>query len=294
MRPSQRARYAERIERVIRHLGSLEADAPFPRLADLAAIAAYSPFHFHRVFRLMTGETLGEAVRRIRLARSLPALSAEDMSVTSAAGLSGYATSQGYARALRACTEMSPSEARRSQAAASELNAALARSPSSGLPGRPPMSVEVVSIDPFKVVAIRNVGDHSELNLAYERLFANLFSRIGIERLRGIYGIPIDDPATLPADQCHFDCAVLIDGELDETSDLRMLELGGGLHARLRHTGPLDHIQATIDRLYETVLDAADIRLAEAPPHIHYLDDPDQVPEHRLRADIFLPIEKGR
>ena len=43
-------------------------------LGALARVAAFSPFHFHRVFRAVTGETLFGFIQRVRLERSAGAL----------------------------------------------------------------------------------------------------------------------------------------------------------------------------------------------------------------------------
>ena len=43
-------------------------------LEKLAAVAAFSPFHFHRVFAAITGETLSDFIRRIRLERAASAV----------------------------------------------------------------------------------------------------------------------------------------------------------------------------------------------------------------------------
>jgi len=107
MKPDQRSRYATRIERAIALLERSLATGEVPSLADLAAEAAMSEYHFHRIFRLMTGEAPGAAIIRARLAGSLPALSAQGISA--ATGQSGYATTQAYARALRATTGQTPS-----------------------------------------------------------------------------------------------------------------------------------------------------------------------------------------
>jgi AraC family transcriptional regulator len=43
-------------------------------LGELAALAGFSPYHFHRVFRAVFGEPLGAYVRRERLQRAAAAL----------------------------------------------------------------------------------------------------------------------------------------------------------------------------------------------------------------------------
>ena len=57
-------RYRARIERVVDILAATNGEKM--TLADLANTAAMSPFHFHRVFRALTGETVGAVTRRFR------------------------------------------------------------------------------------------------------------------------------------------------------------------------------------------------------------------------------------
>ncbi len=60
--------YSRRLENVIRHMGShLDGELD---LAALAEIACLSPYHFHRVYAGMTGETAAETLRRLRLHRA--------------------------------------------------------------------------------------------------------------------------------------------------------------------------------------------------------------------------------
>ncbi len=60
--------YRERLNRVVFHIESRLGE-PL-RLEDLAKIACFSPFHFHRIFTAFTGEALGDYIRRLRLERS--------------------------------------------------------------------------------------------------------------------------------------------------------------------------------------------------------------------------------
>nr|WP_217497718.1 AraC family transcriptional regulator [Lysobacter enzymogenes] len=63
-----------------------------PELGRLAEAAAFSPFHFHRVYRAMTGETTGQTVARLRLLQGLRVLADGGRSVTDAALAVGYQT----------------------------------------------------------------------------------------------------------------------------------------------------------------------------------------------------------
>jgi AraC family transcriptional regulator len=287
MKPTQRVRYADRIERVVRHLESHAFDDAAPSLAELARIAAMSEFHFHRVFRLMTGETVGAMVRRLRLLRALPAI-AGDATVTEAATRAGYGTPQSFARALRAQAGMSPSQARADTGA---LDAALRQA--GGATGDGPaaaLSIEVVSIEPFRLLAIRNVGSYAELNLAYERLFALVLAQVEYGAIAGVYGVPLDDPRFTAAEEFRFDCALDVGALAVPGEDLKELRLGGGAHAQWRHTGSYDRLPESIDALYAAAIDTLDREFADAPLYVRYVDLPEEVAEAELRSDIYLPL----
>jgi hypothetical protein len=57
-----RAQYVGRINRVIDYIeANLAGDLS---LDTLASVAAFSPFHFHRIFKTMVGENLSTFIRR--------------------------------------------------------------------------------------------------------------------------------------------------------------------------------------------------------------------------------------
>ena len=65
MASDSRAEYERRIHRVMAHVDR-HLDQPLD-LEALAAVANFSAFHFHRLFRAWVGETLGDYLRRRRV-----------------------------------------------------------------------------------------------------------------------------------------------------------------------------------------------------------------------------------
>lgn len=284
MMPDNRVRHVERIERVLAHIEAVTDEAELS-LDRLAGIACLSPFHFHRVFRLMTGETLAETVRRVRLARSLPGLANPDETVTRAAAGAGYGSSQAYARAFKAMTGGSASELR---AGRSDLMERLLR-PDPEHAAQAPLAVEIVSTDPLRLLAIRNIGAYAELDQTYKRLFERVFAQHSLEALAGIYGIWHEDPRFTNAAALHFDCAIAV-GDLVPPDGVEPLALAGGRHARLRHVGGYDTLHDSIDRLYAAVLAREAEEIGDGPLFVHYVDDPESRPEAEWRSDIYLPL----
>ncbi|WP_223878996.1 helix-turn-helix domain-containing protein [Chitinimonas arctica] len=92
----------------------------------LAAIAHFSPYHFHRLYRAMTGESVAVTVRRARLARAAYHLVEGTASVIDAAAEAGYDNAQSFARAFREMTGLSPSTFQaRQQAIGTDLSVRL-------------------------------------------------------------------------------------------------------------------------------------------------------------------------
>jgi AraC-like DNA-binding protein len=68
MKPSTEQDYRERIVRTLVYIQQhLDDDL---ELDQVAGVAAFSSFHFHRIFRGLVGETLKEYIRRLRLERA--------------------------------------------------------------------------------------------------------------------------------------------------------------------------------------------------------------------------------
>nr|WP_298642743.1 AraC family transcriptional regulator [uncultured Cardiobacterium sp.] len=72
--------YHRRLQPVIRYLEQHYRDPP--DLTTIAALASLSPYHFHRIFTAVTGETLAAYLRRLRW------ITAPASSITTASGRS--------------------------------------------------------------------------------------------------------------------------------------------------------------------------------------------------------------
>src|SRR5512138_617009 len=109
---SPRHEYLARIHRVQDHIEAHLTEEL--RLEDLARVACFSPFHFHRVYAAVTGETIREFVSRLRLERAASALLRfPERSVTEIALDARFGGSAAFARAFRATYGTTASEFRK-------------------------------------------------------------------------------------------------------------------------------------------------------------------------------------
>src|SRR5215469_3678172 len=114
--PSQKTpangEYAQRINRVIDYLrANLDRQV---KLQELAKVACFSEFHFHRIFGAVSGETLNDFTNRLRLEKAARLLRYSDHSLTDIALDCGFSSSATFSRAFRSGFDTSPSQFRKS------------------------------------------------------------------------------------------------------------------------------------------------------------------------------------
>ena len=185
--------YRARLKRVYAAIHDDPArDQSFDDLADLAAL---SRLHFHRAFAAMTGETLAEAVRRIRLNGAAHTLVQGRAPVAVVGRAHGYPVAASFARAFRAAYGMTHAQFRaRGQA----LPAALRRKQGGGAMFPVWISNEV----PRRVIGLPHRGAYTGLSAAYDWLLGVWLADAG-EVLRDApsWELYVNDPMdTAPED----------------------------------------------------------------------------------------------
>ena len=104
-----REAYVSRINRVIDYINK-NIDRELS-LETLAGVADFSPFHFHRVFRAMMGETLSQFIQQVRVEKAASQLISHPRKpITDVAFDCGFSGSSAFSRTFRETFRMSPSQ----------------------------------------------------------------------------------------------------------------------------------------------------------------------------------------
>lgn len=261
-----------RMERALALLAT-RLDEP-PALAELASAARVSPFHFHRIWRSMTGETVHRTVERLRIAVAQHRLVDEDATVTGVAMDGGFGTPQSFARSFRRATGVSPTQFLAGDA------------------GRPLISGDVtlrVDVrDGAMLVALRQEGGaYRELNALFWQLWTWAEAAGTLDGLQALYGIPLDDPASVTEDRLRYDACLALTDPQEPPSPFRLLALPAGDYAVLRHVGSYDGLEEANQRLIGQLL-ASDREPGDLPLFHHFLDDPEETAVEALRTDVLI------
>jgi AraC family transcriptional regulator len=302
MRKQTQASYVERIGRVLKQVAD-NVDAPLP-LAALADTAALSPFHFHRVYRGIAGETVQETLRRVRMMRAGHELRSGGKSVTEIALDAGYESPEGFSRAFRQSFDLSPSQYRKSRAATPfrPTNINIHYRPETGeirlIADRKEhgMQVEIKTVESHPMIALRHLGPYHEVGRAFSALKGWLGKQGLDDFVTGSYGLSYDDPGSVPAAELRYDaCATLRDGAKLPPGGLpegmRLDTLPGGRFACALLEGSYTGMQDTFHRLFGLWLPESGEELDGRACMEWYLNDPMEVAEADLRTLICIPLK---
>ena len=104
--------YIQRINRVMDYIDGHLGDNL--TLETLAGVAGFSPYHFHRIFAAMVGETLFGFIGRLRLERSLGLLCGDlSRPITDVALTCGFSSPAAFSRAFSSRYGTSPTQWRK-------------------------------------------------------------------------------------------------------------------------------------------------------------------------------------
>jgi AraC family transcriptional regulator len=210
--------YTTRINRVLDYIQSnLGGDLSLPTLARVAHL---SPFHFHRIFKAMVGETLGGFVRRVRLERSAQVLRASpDITISRVAMKVGFDGLPQFSRAFKEHFGLSPSAwDRQSPLEDSKIRKApdglrrysVEQLEALGQSGD--IKVRVLRFPKSRLVYYRvhNPYGNQALVEAYGNLIAWLGERGVSYKEVVVIGMAPDDPEITPLEKCRYDMGALV------------------------------------------------------------------------------------
>ncbi len=255
--------YVNRVNRAIDHI-TRHMSEPL-NLEDVARVASFSPYHFHRIFRGLVGETLNAFIKRVRLERAIYLLSHRNgTSMTEVAHACGFSSSSDFSRSFRNQYGQSAREFDLEQFRASRRNqmerVVWSDSDDHRLSRLPPNE----NPDGFKV----KMRDIPERRVAYLRVHRP-YKGDGVvrateklvdwARTRGLeggqwLGYQWEDPEIVPLEKCRYDVGIEVPSEVAVDGDVSVASFEGMTVAELEIKGTIELEMRALDWLYKTWL----------------------------------------
>ena len=298
MKPQTEQDYHQRILRVLVHIQQHLDDAI--SLEGLARVAHFSPYHFHRIFRGMVGESLQGHVRRLRLERAAFRLAVTDQAVTRIAFDAGYEAHEAFTRAFRSMFGESPSGFRETRRAVPypaspsgvhyDPDGRVERFELSN-EGDQPVEVKVKTIEPMRVAFVRHVGPYHEVGATWDKLCAWAGPRGLFGPHTVMLGVCHDDPEVTPADKIRYDACLSVNASVQGEGEVGIQEIEGGEYAVATHHGPYEKLSESWGQLCGQWLPSSGYEPRSAPGFELYRNSPHNTAPEDLVTDLHLPLQ---
>jgi len=277
MKPETRNQYAQRLDPVLRWLASHpDADPDLYWLADLACL---SPYHFHRVYRAMMGETVKATVQRIRMHRAAVALAGTEASLRDVALRAGYESDAAFIRAFGANFGMPPGRYRAARSRPFDPQE---------------LSMYPITIETFPgtiLAALPHHGSYQEIGPVFTRAFMLAASRGVAGQETAGFGVYFDDPEQVPVDQLRSLAGVSVAPDADLGEELVRFEIPACRCAILTYTGPYNEMNKAYNWMFSEWLPGSGAVPADFPMFEQYVNDPRTTPPAQLQTRICMPVK---
>jgi AraC family transcriptional regulator len=284
--------YRNRINKVIKAIIQHPGDDWTTQ--TLAGLAGISTFHFHRIFRALTGETMFAFLQRRRLLRAIELINEDNFTLTEIALECGFDSGSSLSRAFRKQLGCSPTEYRRQHS--SPLLPP--PHPRSSIREKTPIEIRERRARAALVVERKGMVEQNFNQAAAEafRVLAGEIKRVnGWPAIRECFGMCPDEASMVPDAEARYQAGFFYDGEWPTLpamgDEVQRMTIPDGRWAVSIHQGSYETLWQSWNRLYRDWLPASGLTLRDAAPFEIYLNDKKTTPPTELQTEIWIPIE---
>ena len=296
-------------------------------LDELSKIANFSKYYFHRIFKAITGETLGSYVGRVRIEKSAFCLTHKPhMSVTAIAYDCGFSSPATFSRAFKAQYDLTPSQWRDTPPAEnSKISKVLSNTDQQHHNHSYAPNLIKVYIDPltkqpkWKI----NMNDSqnievtvrlmNKLNIAYVRhhgsyqpddrqLFQRLFAKLMSWAIpRSLFNPPTTKamtvyssghPDSTKAENLAVDACITIPEGTAGEGKVGIRSIPAGQYAVVAlNEATLQECAQAWDTLFNQWLPDSGYQPGEGDYYCSHLNDPEQHPRQLHDVEMYLPVK---
>ncbi len=253
MNPNETSRqeYISRMNNVMNYVDK-HIDQPL-NLDVLAGVANFSPYHFHRIFTVLTGETPGNYVQRMRVEKAARLLQNDKrMSISEIAYTCGFGSISLFSRTFRAYFNATAKEYRQQEKAVFAKDG-LRYSKNGQLISKNvkqefdfdeqlctiklnnlifmETKIEIKEMPEINVVYIRHTGQYDQIGKVFEKLVKWAGPRGLINAATKTITVYQDDPAVTEMEKVRQDACITVTGDVKTEGEIGKAVIPGGKYA---------------------------------------------------------------
>jgi len=251
-------------------------------LDELAKVAGFSKYHFHRIFKYITNYSLADYIRMVRLQGSIKSFKCNEK-ITDIAMEHGYETNASFSKAFKKYFGVSPRDFALKVKYDKDISM---------------LDVKYVEFEDIEVLSVRGVGAYSTtvpkvaeklMKFAYTQKIKFKKNLMGKEAR--CFGICHDDPNVIEENKIRYDmCITWDDKSVEPQGEVVTNNINGGKYARFLHKGPYENLTQTYEQITSWIIEN-EITLRNTPFFEEYLNrDPRRTKPENLKTWIYIPV----
>lgn len=289
MHSNDKTGHDSRVERALRYIaGNLDSAMT---LGKVAAAAAVSRHHFHRMFLHNVGATVADYIRLQRLKRASYQLAFHrDKSVTDIAFDACYSTPEAFSKAFGRTTGLSPSAFRQCP----DFSLWSRETHNHSKREHRVMTVEIRKFEETAIAVLEHKGPFEQIHKTLRQFIAWRKENGPPPSRSRTFNIYYDDPELVAAKDYRMDIGAEVRSGLKPNDYGVVRKVIPDLEcAVLRHHGSWDTLGDAMRYLYSDWLPESSHGIGSFPMFVHRVNLYPETPEADLVTDIYLPLAVG-
>lgn len=272
-------------------------------LEELAGVAHFSKYHFHRIFHSTAGETLFQFIQRLRIEKAaVLLLNHPKKSITEIALECGFSGPAVFARAFKESFGVPAGTWRRLQGRTKKMMERLERqgarmSTPAAEGGREvkPVSVEVIETEELPVIYIRYSGPFQGDTELFSSLYSRLFVWAGARKLytpgkSRVFCVVHDNPAVTDDSRLRVSCCLNVPAGTVPEGEVGSMTLSAGTYARAEFHISDDEYGRAWASLFQKWLPESGFQPGDGPAFEEYIDADSGTHSGAHHVLIWLPV----
>lgn len=302
--------YTARINKVMDYI-RLNLDKSVD-LHILANIASFSPYHFHRIFTAMVGETPNNFVSRIKLEKAAQLLHDNPNALVSdISSACGFINVSSFSRAFKNYFNMTTTQFRNEDKAIYIKNGvryskdckAVSKIGKDLQQVNPQFcsvefnkliimdtKIEVKQMPELNLIYCRHTGAFDKIGQSYEKLFKWAIPRGLVNSKTKTVTVYQDDPAITNINNVRQDASLIVDENVKVEGEIGKQNIPSGKYA----VGRFEIKETEFEEAWNTMcawLTESGYQPSNSPTYEYYHNDYNANPEHKFIVDICIPVK---
>jgi len=301
--------YFSRINKVLDYIeNNLESQFT---LEELASVANFSKFHFHRIFLGVIGETPFQFIQRVRLEKAAASIArSSHESITEIAQRFGFSDISTFSRNFKSYFKLSPTQYRNANLKNSNLSQVESNSPqvedkayayfcsrSRTIKWETNMrlnqSVEVKDLPQMTVAYLRYIGPFRNNKAVFDQLWGKMLAWAGANGLMQQKDLKLitvyhDNPNITPEDKLRLSICATIPDDMKVGGGFSKMKIEGGKYvvARFQITG--NDFQEVWEWMFAQWFPSSGYQPDDKPHFEVYVEEPK---DGKFIIDICVPVK---